>query len=134
MQNPSIKLSHSPKKTNPSPDAKPNKKNILHVYVLSNKCGITCMYGFLQLVKLSRARFILEKSKQKKESNTSSSVGAFTRTFKQRDRIASVTFEELLQHKIRRQEALYFSIVLRRECWASLESLSTSLSTNTNIP
>lgn len=66
MQNPSIKLSHSPKKTNPSPDAKPNKKNILHVYVLSNKCGITCMHGFLQLVKLSRARFILEKSKQKK--------------------------------------------------------------------
>lgn len=45
--------------------------------------------------------------------------------------MASVTFEELLQHKMSRQDELYFSIVLRRECCASRESLSTSFSTNT---
>lgn len=62
---------------------------------------------------------------------TSSSVGELIRIFRQRERTASVTFEELLQQRIRRQDALYFSIVLRRECWASLESLSTSLRTKT---
>lgn len=64
---------------------------------------------------------------------TSCSVGAFILIFRQRERTASVTLEELLQHKIRRQDALCFSMVLRRECWASLESLSTSFSTRTDI-
>lgn len=64
---------------------------------------------------------------------TSPSAGAFIRIFKQRERMASVTLEELLQHRISRQDALYFSIVLRRECCASLESLSTSFNMRTEI-
>lgn len=56
------------------------------------------------------------------------------RMFRQRERMASVTLEELLQQRISLQEELYFSIVLRRECWASLESLSTSFNTRTKAP
>lgn len=78
--------------------------------------------------------FFAERVKRKtKEIVTSPSVGAFIRIFRQRERMASVTLEELLLHRISRQDELYFSIVLRSECWASLESLSTSFNTRTDM-
>lgn len=63
--------------------------------------------------------------------DTSSWVGALTRILRQRDLTASVTLEELLQHKMSLQDELYFSMVLLRECCASLDNLSTSFSTKT---
>lgn len=63
--------------------------------------------------------------------HTSSVVGAATLTPKQRLRIAGMTLLVELQHKISRHVAVYFSIVRRKECWASFVSLSTSVNTTT---
>lgn len=42
-----------------------------------------------------------------------------------------MTFEVEVEHRMRRQVAIYFSIVRRKACWASLVSLSTSVSKTT---
>ena len=65
------------------------------------------------------------------KKHTSSTVGAATLTPKQRLRIAGITLLVELQHKISRHVVVYFSIVLRKECWASFVSLSTSVNTTT---
>ena len=61
----------------------------------------------------------------------SSWEGAGTLTGKHRLRIAGITLLELLQHKMSRHVAMYFSMVRRSACWASLVNLSTSSSTTT---
>lgn len=53
---------------------------------------------------------------KKTKIQTSSFFGALTRTFRQRERTASVTLDELLQQRISLHDELYFSIVLRNEC------------------
>src|SRR6056297_1829354 len=53
--------------------------------------------------------------------------GAATLIPRHRERTGSITLEALLQHKIRRQAAVYFSIVRRRAAWAWRLSLSTSV-------
>lgn len=45
--------------------------------------------------------------------------------------MAGITLLVELQHRISRHVAVYFSIVLRKECWASFVSLSTSVNTTT---
>ena len=62
---------------------------------------------------------------------TSSLLGAPTLTFRQRERTASMILELELQQSTRRHAALYFSIVRRKECCASLERRSTSFKTRT---
>ena len=62
---------------------------------------------------------------------TASSVGAGTRTGMQRLRTGSMTRQAELHERIRRQPALYFSIVRRSAACALVESRSTSFSTTT---
>ena len=50
---------------------------------------------------------------------------------KHRDLMAGITLLVELQDKMIRQVCMYFSIVLRKACWASLVNLSTSNSTTT---
>lgn len=61
----------------------------------------------------------------------SSLVGDDTRIPKQRLFIAGKTREVELTHRISRQVATYFSIVLLSACWASFVSSSTSVITIT---
>lgn len=62
---------------------------------------------------------------------TSSELGRGTLIARQRLRIGSMTLEVEVEHRIRRQVAMYFSIVRRKACWASFVSLSTSVSNTT---
>jgi hypothetical protein len=57
--------------------------------------------------------------------------GAETRIPRQRERTGSMTLLRLFATRIRRQVAVYFSMVRRRAACASLVSLSTSESNNT---
>ena len=58
-------------------------------------------------------------------------AGAGTRTPRHRLRMAGMTLEVELAQRIMRQEAMYFSMVRRSPCCASLLSLSASVSTTT---
>lgn len=58
-------------------------------------------------------------------------VGAGTRIRTHRDRIAGKTLDVEFAQRINRQELMYFSIVLRSACCASLVSASTFDSTTT---
>mmetsp|Transcript_33805 Transcript_33805/g.84243 ORF Transcript_33805/g.84243 Transcript_33805/m.84243 type:complete len:227 (-) Transcript_33805:280-960(-) len=60
-----------------------------------------------------------------------SAEGAAMRTQRQRERMGAITRQALLHVIMMRQVVMYFSIVRRRACCASLERLSTSLSTTT---
>lgn len=62
---------------------------------------------------------------------TSSMLGAGTRTARHLLRIGGITLDVELQHKINLQVDIYFSMVLRKACWASLVSLSTSVNKTT---
>lgn len=62
---------------------------------------------------------------------TSSTEGAATRIPRHLLLIAGITLLVELQHRIRRHVAMYFSIVRRNACWASLVRRSTSVSTTT---
>ena len=62
---------------------------------------------------------------------TSSMLGAGTRTARHLLRIGGITLDVELQHKINLQVDIYFSMVLRKACWASLVSLSTSVNNTT---
>lgn len=62
---------------------------------------------------------------------TSSVVGRGTLMARHRLRIGPMTLEVDVEHRIRRQVAMYFSIVRRKACWASFVSLSTSVSSTT---
>lgn len=62
---------------------------------------------------------------------TSSVLGRGTLIARQRLRIGPITLEVEVEHKMRRQVPMYFSIVRRRACWASFVSLSTSVSNTT---
>ena len=61
----------------------------------------------------------------------SSVLGKGTLTARHRLWIGPMTFEVEVEHRMRRQVAIYFSIVRRKACWASLVSLSTSVSKTT---
>lgn len=62
---------------------------------------------------------------------TSSVLGRGTLTARQRLWIGPMTLEVEVEQRMRRQVAMYFSIVRRKACWASFVSLSTSVSTTT---
>lgn len=62
---------------------------------------------------------------------TSSVLGRGTLIARQRLLIGPMTLEVEVEHKMRRQVPMYFSIVRRRACWASFVSLSTSVSNTT---
>lgn len=59
-------------------------------------------------------------------------LGAGTRTARHLLRIGGITLDVELQHKINLQVDIYFSMVLRKACWASLVSLSTSVNNTTS--
>lgn len=61
----------------------------------------------------------------------SSVLGKGTLTARHRLWMGPMTFEVEVEHRMRRQVAIYFSIVRRKACWASLVSLSTSVSKTT---
>ena len=62
---------------------------------------------------------------------TSSMLGRGTRMARQRLLIGPMTLEVELQQRMRRQVDMYFSIVRRSACWASLVRRSTSVSNTT---
>lgn len=58
-------------------------------------------------------------------------LGAGTRTARHLLRMGGITLDVELQHRISLQVDMYFSMVLRKACWASFVSLSTSVSNTT---
>lgn len=66
-----------------------------------------------------------------KELLTSSTLGRGTLTARHLLLMGAITFEVELQHRISRQVNMYFSIVRRKACWASLVRRSTSVSSTT---
>ena len=62
----------------------------------------------------------------------SSVLGRGTLMARQRLRIGPMTLEVEVEHRMRRQVLMYFSIVRRKACWASFVSLSTSVSSTTD--
>ncbi len=62
---------------------------------------------------------------------TSSTLGRGTLTARHLLLMGAITFEVELQHRISRQVDMYFSIVRRKACWASLVRRSTSVSSTT---
>lgn len=73
----------------------------------------------------------LSQSKPHHPHLTSSVLGRGTLMARQRLRIGPMTLEVEVEHKMRRQVPMYFSIVRRKACWASFVSLSTSVSNTT---
>lgn len=71
------------------------------------------------------------KSKPHHLHLTSSVLGRGTLIARQRLLIGPMTLEVEVEHKMRRQVLMYFSIVRRKACWASFVSLSTSVSNTT---
>ena len=63
--------------------------------------------------------------------STSSRLGAATLIPRHLLLMAGMTLLVELQHRTSRQVAMYFSMVLRKACWASFDSLSTSVKTTT---
>lgn len=65
------------------------------------------------------------------EHNTSSMLGSGTLTARHLLLMGEITFEVELQQRIRRQVPMYFSMVRRKACCASLVRRSTSVSSTT---
>ncbi len=72
-----------------------------------------------------------EREEKGRRRSTESREGAGTRRARQRLRRGSMTLVLLLQHKMRRQVDMYFSMVRLSACCAPFDSLSTSFSTTT---
>lgn len=89
-------------------------------------CRIVVICGF-QVIAHETTSNRHKHSHQHKQKHTSPTFGAATRTNKHRLRIGEITLPVPLQHRIMRKLPMYFSMVRRKPCWASLERRSASL-------